>query len=730
MISGVTKRILGIIISAVLFLDPGAVVRGETSMSNRLAKEKSPYLLQHANNPVDWYAWGEEAFEKSRKEDRPVFLSIGYSTCHWCHVMEKESFENPEVAKLMNENFVSIKVDREERPDLDNVYMTAVQAMTGSGGWPLSVFLTPEGKPFFGGTYWPTEDQWGRPGFISILRSVADSWKKNRQNILRESENLTQLIQTHAVVKAKKNFTLGEDTLRSAYQELDSIFDSTHGGFGGGTKFPRSHTLSLLLRYGKRSGEGNVLKMVEKTLTEMAKGGIWDQLGGGFHRYSTTNDWFLPHFEKMLYDQAIVSKAYLEAYQATHSEEYAKIARRIFDYVMRDLHGSEGALYSAEDADSIDPEAAGKREGAFYVWEYSEIADLLGKEEGEIVSFVYGVEPGGNVGNDPHGEFPRKNILSLRHTVEEASGRFKKSIPEIERILEASKAKLFEARSKRPRPHLDDKILTDWNGLMISSLAFGSRVLEDPRYRDAAREAADFILKKLVREDGRLLHRYRDGDASILGTIEDYAFFIHGLVDLYEATFEARYLAEAKRLTQEMVRLFWDERDGGFFFTAADGEKLIVRQKEIYDGALPSGNSVAALDLLRVGRLTMNKELEKKAESLFSAFSSQIRQNPEAYVQVLIALDFALGPSQEIVIAAGEGAPETKEFLKAIYSRFIPNKVLVFHPNEVRAKTAIEALVPFIENQLPVNNKPTVYVCKNYVCQFPTTKLSEMEKLL
>jgi uncharacterized protein YyaL (SSP411 family) len=699
-------------------------------VSNRLAKEKSPYLLQHADNPVDWYPWGEEAFEKARREDKPIFLSIGYSTCHWCHVMEEESFEKPEVAQVMNENFVSIKVDREERPDLDTVYMTAVQALSGSGGWPLNVFLTPEGKPFFGGTYWPPEDRWGRPGFVTVLRSVAESWKANRGDLLKQGENLTQLLQKKAASKTETSFRLGEETLRQASSDLHSYFDETHGGFGGGVKFPRSHTLSFLLRFWKRSQEKDTLKMVEKTLHGMARGGMWDHLGGGFHRYSTDARWFLPHFEKMLYDQAILAKSYLEAYQATQNEEYARVAREIFGYVLRDLRDPAGAFYSAEDADSLDPLAGAKQEGAFYVWRQSELVDLLGPDEAEIFSFIYGARPEGNVQNDPQGEFPQKNILARIESIEAASKKFGKSLAEIERVLQESKKKLFEARSKRTRPHRDDKVLTDWNGLMISSLAFGSRVLGEARYRDAAQGAADFILEKLVRTDGRLLHRYRDGEAAILGTVEDYAFFIHGLVDLYEATFETRYLAEAKRLTGEMIRLFWDEAEGGFFFTADDAEKLIARPKETYDGALPSGNSVAALDLLRVGRLTAEKEFEKKAEELVTTFSKLISQNPEAYPQLLIALDFALGPSREIVLAGDEAAEATQGFLRAVYSRFLPNKVVLLHPVEEKGKAEIEALAPYLKNQLPVKGKPTAYVCENYVCRLPVTELSELEKLL
>ena len=699
-------------------------------MGNRLAREKSPYLLQHASNPVDWYSWGEEAFEKAKRENKPIFLSIGYSTCHWCHVMEEESFENQEVARMMNENLVSIKVDREERPDLDNIYMTAVQAMTGSGGWPLSVFLTPEGKPFFGGTYWPPDDRWGRPGFRAIIRSVTESWRKNKKEMIEQSEHLTQLIQQHAQAGLEETFSPGEETLKSAYQDLAEIFDETHGGFGQGIKFPRSHTLSFLLHFWKRANQKHALEMAEKTLSKMAEGGMWDHLGWGFHRYSTDERWFLPHFEKMLYDQALLSKTYLEAYQATRNQAYAETARKIFEYVLRDLRDPGGAFYSAEDADSLDPKQARKREGAFYVWEKTEMIDLLGEEESEIVSFIYGVETGGNVSVDPHGEFPGKNILSWTHSEEEAAQKFKKSQEEIKTILEASRKKLLSTRLKRPRPHRDDKILTDWNGLMISALALGSRVLEEPRYKEAAKEAADFLLDKLVQKNGRLLHRYRDHDASILGTLDDYAFFIHALIDLYEATFEVRYLEEAKRLTGEMVRLFWDSGRGGFFFTGTDSEKLIVRQREIYDGAIPSGNSVAALDLLRMSRLTMEKDWELKAQSLFSAFSAHLRQNPEAYPQLLMALSFALGPSREIVIAADPKDPEVLPFLRVIWTGFFPHKVVLLHPKDAPDRNRIESLSPFIENQLPVGGRPTVYVCENHVCQFPTTKLSELEKLL
>ncbi len=698
-------------------------------MGNRLANEKSPYLLQHASNPVDWYAWGDEAFEKARREDKPVFLSIGYSPCHWCHVMEEESFENPAVAKVMNETVVAIKVDREERPDIDNIYMTAVQALTGSGGWPLSVFLTPDRKPFFGGTYWPPDNRWGRPGFVSVLESVAGAWKNKRTELLRQSENLTELIQTHALERNKKTFPIEQKILHSAYHDLEAVFDEEHGGFGKGIKFPRSHTLSFLLRYWKKSGERS-LEMVEKTLFGMVLGGMWDHVGGGFHRYSTDERWFLPHFEKMLYDQAILAKTYLEAYQATQKKFYAETVQHIFTYILRDLRYPGGGFYSAEDADSMDPKTVRKREGAFYVWEKSEILEVLGAEAGEIVSFILGVREEGNVANDPQGEFPRKNVLSVTHSFEETAKQFNQPAAEIEKIIRTSIPKLFEVRSRRKRPHLDDKILTDWNGLMISALAFGSRVLGETRYELAARQAADFILQKLVRKDGRLLHRYRDGESSILGTLEDYAFFIHGLIDLYEATFETRYLAEAKRLTGEMIRLFWDEEGKGFFLTGNDAEKLIIRPKEIYDGAIPSGNSVAALDLLRMSRLTAENKFELLAQELFVTYSSALNQNPEAFPQMLIALDFALGPSREIVIAGTKESKEVKEFLHLIYAKFLPNKVVALHPEEGKAAKEVEALIPFIEDQVMQAAKPTVYVCQNHVCKQPVTSPGELEKLL
>src|SRR3989338_3057549 len=693
---------------------------GKFPDKNLLSKEKSPYLLQHANNPVHWYPWGDEAFAKAKAEDKPVFLSIGYSTCHWCHVMEHESFENPEIAEVMNKYFVSIKVDREERPDVDNIYMKAVVSLTGSGGWPLSVFVTADRKPFYGGTYFLPDSQWGRPGFKELLLSINDAWQNKRDELVKSSHSITQNLQSKSSWgQIGGNPMPDEGTLRSAYGQYAQRFDSRYGGFGGAPKFPSSHNLSYLLRYWKRANEPKALEMVEKTLTEMSKGGMYDHIGGGFHRYSTDQRWFIPHFEKMMYDQAILTKTYLEAYQSTKAEKYAQTTREIFEYVLRDMTDPKGGFYSAEDADSLPPEkftnmtpaedlSSEKTEGAFYLWRYQEIVEHLGKESAEVFNYYYGTESRGNAFSDPHGEFKGKNILYVAHGLEITAQKFGKIPQEIQKILNESKNKLFDVRKFRPRPHLDDKVLVDWNGLMISSLALGSRVLDEPRYGQTAEKSAQFILSMLVTKDGRLLHRYSDGEAGILGTLEDYAFFIHGLIDLYEATFKEEYLKEAKRLTGDMVKLFWNDKEGGFFFTATDAEKLLFREKEIYDGAIPSGNSMAALDLLRMGRLTLNREWEKKAEEYFKAFGQELSSGPSAYAQSLMALDFAIGPSREIVLAGQKDDPQTQEMLKSLYSRFIPNKVVIFRPASDEEARAIVDIIPFVKGQQSLDGKTTI----------------------
>lgn len=704
-----------------------------TAFTNRLIKEKSPYLLQHAHNPVDWFSWGDEAFQKAKKENRPLFVSVGYSTCHWCHVMEEESFSDAEIAKIMNEYFVAVKVDREEHPELDSLYMKAVMSLTGSGGWPLNVFLTPEKIPFYGGTYFPPRDTWAMQGFKTILLSVAHSWHERRDDIVRSAQALAKAMQQSAFAFAnpQKPVAINETLFAKAYESFYGQFDARFGGFGDAPKFPQGHALGFLLRHGERTRNRQALDMVEQTLLHMARGGIYDQIGGGFHRYATDAQWRIPHFEKMLYDQALLAMAYLEAFQATHNNGYAALARGILDYLVREMMHPDGGFYSAQDADSPDPYNRNeKKEGAFYLWKKDEITGLLGKENSEIFAYCFGVAASGNAISDPHGEFEKKNVLYIAHSAQDAASHFKKPVAEIERIIKASKEKVFDARSRRPRPHLDDKILTDWNGLAISSFAFASRVLNDAAYRHAAEKAAQFILQQLHDEHGRLLHRYRQGEAAFVGTLDDYAFFIHGLIDLYEATFDAHYLAAARRLSRQMLALFWDEANGGFFLTAHDAEALFMRAKELYDGAIPSGNSIAALGLIRLARLTMEKECEEKAQRLFAAFSNAVAAMPHAYPQLLIALDYAFGPSREIVLAEGKNRGLIDECVQSMYRRFIPRKVVAFRPHAEKEARGVAALIPFIERMIPLEDKTTVYFCENYTCQAPVTEREALERLL
>ncbi|MDP3722254.1 MAG: thioredoxin domain-containing protein [Candidatus Omnitrophota bacterium] len=720
---------------------------------NRLIHEKSPYLLQHAYNPVDWYPWGEEAFAKAKREDKPVFLSVGYSTCYWCHVMEQESFEHSEVATLMNAHVVSIKVDREERPDVDAIYMQAVMAMTGSGGWPMSVFLTPEGEPFWGGTYIPPDDRGGRPGFQTILRSIAEAWKARRQEILQSSRSLTQAIQAGAESGASVHLTPA--ILETAVEQFAQQYDPTHGGFGSAPKFPRSHSLSFLLRTWSRAKDPKTLEMVEGTLEAMARGGIHDHVGGGFHRYSTDGQWLVPHFEKMLYDQALLARTYLEAYHVTGKAHYADVARDIFEYVLRDLRDPQGGFYSAEDAGEVG------KEGEFYVWTLQDAERVLGTEDAALFNRFYGVTAGGNF---EHGT----TILSI-DTPREAFAKAEGLAPEeVRGRLETARGKLLAARNQRRRPHRDDKVLTDWNGLMIGALAYGARVLEEPRYAKAATAAADFLLERLQAaspaaggtssvgnpsladtpsperisparspagmvpaqsRDGRLLHRFRDGQAALPAFLDDYAFLSWGLLDLYEATFDVRWLREAKRLTQEMIRLFWDEQGAGFALSGRHNERLIATTKELYDGALPSGNSVAALNLVRLGLLTMDNGLNGYAERQLQVFSGQVAQAPHAFPQFLIAVDFWLGPSREIVIAGRPSVPETRAMVRAVHERFLPRTVLALQPAD-ETSSDLEALVPFAQAQRPLQGKATAYVCENYVCNLPITDLAKLAALL
>ncbi|MFZ5802385.1 MAG: thioredoxin domain-containing protein [Candidatus Omnitrophota bacterium] len=699
---------------------------------NRLAKEKSPYLLQHAFNPVDWYPWGPEAFQKAQRENKPVFLSIGYSTCHWCHVMEQESFENETIAELLNGDFVAIKVDREERPDLDYVYMRAVMAMTGAGGWPLSVFLTPEMEPFYGGTYFPSEDRWGRPGFYTVLERISERWKADPAKIRQSGEQVMAALRTQIEEKTTEPRIFDLGTFRKAYEELSMRFDAERGGFGPAPKFPQPHVLSFLLRYWDRTRDAEALAMVEKTLAAMARGGIRDHLGGGFHRYSTDPDWHVPHFEKMLYDQAMLARAYLEAYQATGKDLYQEAARDIFHYVLRDMTDSKGGFYSAEDADSVaDPQHPEKKtEGAFYLWSETEVRDVLGEELFPVFREGMDIRPGGNTAPEAGGEFSGKNILRIVESPENAARKAGKKAEEGPRLMGEAKALLLQARNSRLRPSLDDKILTDWNGLMISSLALGASALDDAGYRHAAKRAADFVLKEMKTRDGRLFHRWRDGDAAVPGFLSDYAFLALGLLDLYEATFEIRYFQEAVSVADKMIDLFWDEEGKGFFFASRDAEKAVQGAKEIYDSAVPSGNSVAAWVLARLARMTMNEGYETRARETFEAFSQAVSEMPSGHAMMLSAFDLELGPSREIVLAGRGDDLSLQAMAREIRRRYLPNKVLLFHSSALPDSKTLEKLAPFTRVQTPVEGQVTAYVCENYMCKLPVTRLESLKQLL
>ena len=681
--------------------------------TNKLINESSPYLLQHAHNPVDWYPWSKEAFEIAKSQDKPIFLSIGYSSCHWCHVMERESFSNEELAKVLNENFVSIKVDREQRPDVDNVYMNAVQMMTGSGGWPLSVFLTPQGRPFYGGTYFPAEDAYGRPGFKKMLLAISEAWKNRRTELLESAGKISEALKDLGKQPGKK--ILSPDTLQEAQSYLKRIFDSTYGGFGSAPKFPQPSNLSMLLSYWYRTADEESLEMVEATLDAMAKGGIYDHIGGGFHRYSTDERWLVPHFEKMLYDQALLSKSYIQAYQVTGKETYARVAKEIFDYVLRDMTDAKGGFYSAEDADSEGGE------GRFYVWEPQEIKDVLGKDEAEVFNEYYGVTGRGNFEAG-------KSILNISKSPHDLAKQFKRDRKAIENILMKGRSKLLKHRAKRPRPYRDDKVIVAWNGLMISSLAYGGAALGEARYIDAAQNCAEFVLGTLQR-DGRLMRYYRNGETVGLGFLDDYAFMIMGLLDLYEATFDVRWLIESKKLAEQMIELFGDEKGGGFYLVGNDAERLIVRNKPSYDGAVPSGNSVAAFVLLKLGRLTMERRFAHWGQRTLEAFSSQLAQSPTSLSAMLIALELWLGPGQEIVIAGDAEQADTKKMFRLVHNSFLPKAVVLFHASADDGK-AIEKIVPFSKEQVAVDDKATAYVCENYVCKRPVNSVSELKSLL
>lgn len=687
----------------------------EKGRYNRLIREKSPYLLQHAENPVNWYPWGKEAFDSARQEGKPIFLSIGYATCHWCHVMAHESFEDEEVAQILNRSFISIKVDREERPDIDHIYMSVCQGLTGQGGWPLSIFMTAEGNPFFAGTYFPKVSRMGMMGFIDLINRIAHLWEFDRQRILTSAEGISQILQSGAGW-TPRSFPLGPETLSKAYDQLALAFDPTWGGFGKAPKFPTPHHLSFLLRFSQRSGQSQGSFMVEKTLQAMRQGGIFDQIGLGFHRYSVDEKWLVPHFEKMLYDQALLALAYTEAYQALGKEEFRKTAQEIFTYVLRDMTSREGGFYSAEDADS-----EGK-EGLFYVWTPRQVKKHLGERLGDLFCRFYGITDQGNFEEGT-------SILRLAQAPAAFAQKEGMALPELSAALEQGRLKLFAAREKRVHPLKDDKILTSWNGLMIAALAKGQQAFQIPAYGQAAQKSADFILGRMVGPQGLLFRRYRHGDIAQPGFLDDYAFLVWGLIELYETLFEPRHLKAAIHLNQIMIERFWDEDQGGFFFTPKEGEGLIIRPKDLYDGAIPSGNSVALLNLLRLGRMTGSVNLEKRAERMLLAFGSPVAEHPMAYTQFLCALDFVFGPSREIVIAGDPQDETTRAMVALIQKTFLPNKVMLLLPKGPPGEELL-CLCPDLKNILSLPGKTAAYICTGYSCQNPITDLEELRKAL
>ncbi|QDT66391.1 thioredoxin domain-containing protein [Calycomorphotria hydatis] len=665
---------------------------------NRLANESSPYLQQHATNPVDWYPWGEEALQKARAEDKPIFLSIGYSACHWCHVMEHESFENEEIAAFMNEHFVNVKVDREERPDLDQIYMNAVVAMTGHGGWPMSVFLRPDLKPFFGGTYWPPTQRVNMPGFREILGHIRVAWHDRKDTVDKAAEDLTNAVAGMSLPEGEPQ-PLGEEVLQNAVSKFIRAADRINGGFGGAPKFPHSMDLQVLLRGWKRFGNQEALDVVTETLDKMAAGGIYDHLGGGFHRYSTDARWLVPHFEKMLYDNALLVQVYLEAYQAPGNEDYARVVRETLDYILREMTSPEGGFYSTQDADSEG------EEGKFFVWTREEIEAVLPAELVPLFCAAYDVTANGN--------WEGKTILNQPQPIQQAAEEFEIDLGDLQTILAECKQQLFAVREQRIKPGRDEKVLASWNGLMITAMARAGAVLDEPKYVTAAENAAKFIRTQMI-EDGRLLHAYKDGRARLNGYLEDYACLIDGLVELFQVNSDEALLTVAMRLADRLKTSFHDAEQGGFHFTSSDHEELIVRQKDSQDNATPAGNTMAATALLKLARLTGETELEDLAIGTLDMMSAQIAKIPLASGQALVALDFLLGPTEELVLAEGTDASENEQVLSALRKKFSPNQVFLRVPSG--SNLASPAL---LADKVSVGDQVTLYRCQRGACQAP-----------
>ena len=672
----------------------------QAEFTNHLINESSPYLLQHAHNPVDWYPWGEQAFAKARAENKPVLLSIGYSACHWCHVMAHESFEDEDIAKLMNELFVNIKVDREERPDLDQIYMNAVQMMTHHGGWPMTVFLTPDGVPFYGGTYYPPQDRYNIPGFPRVLISVAEAYRDRQQDIAETGTSLLRELRRLSEPSGSGR-PVEQELLDAAYAGLVRSYDSTNGGFGGAPKFPPAMALEFLLRTYKRTANQDALRMVAHTAEKMAYGGMYDQLGGGFHRYSTDSQWLVPHFEKMLYDNALLSRFYLHYFQVSQQPLAREIAEGILDYVLREMRDPAGGFYSTQDADSEG------HEGKFFVWDLDEITSVLGEADASSFNAYYNVTQGGN--------FEGRNILNVN--------------PSAPRPNPESLRKLFAHREQRIKPDRDEKIITAWNGLMLASFAEAGIILNRPDYSEAARRNAEFVLTNLTR-NGLLLRTYKDGVAKYTAYLEDYAFFIEGLVTLYETTGEFRWLSEAISLTDRMIEEFWDQDGGGFFFTGKSHEALIVRSKDYFDNATPSGNSVAAAVLLRLAILTNSERYRDLAQGVFSEMADSARRYPSGFGYALSAMDFFLSSPKEIAIV-GRDAADIQPLLQEVWRKYLPNKVVApGYADTHSGSPAASGSIPLLQNRPLLDGRATAYVCQHYACQQPVTATAELEAQL
>ena len=693
---------------------------------NRLGRERSPYLLQHAGNPVDWHAWNDEALERARREDKPIFLSIGYSTCHWCHVMEHESFEDPAIAGLLNRDFVSIKVDREERPDVDRVYMAFVQATTGAGGWPMTVFLTPDLEPFYGGTYFPPSSKWGRPGFAELVTELARVWKEERARVNEAAGELTARLKAVTTGAGAENEVADPEALDQGVEQFQMAFDRRHGGFGTSPKFPRPSELLFLLREYARRQSQPALFMVAETLRAMALGGMRDHVGGGFHRYSVDAEWRVPHFEKMLYDQAQLVLAYVEAAQATGDDFYASVAEDTLHYVLRDMTSPEGGFYSAEDADSVPPERATeakpqKSEGAFYIWTDAELAALLG-DDIEIARRRFGILPGGNAPQDPHGEFTGKNVLYVSEPIQDVSARTSRPVEDVASALGRIRQTLFDVRNARPRPHLDDKVLTAWNGLMIAACARAARTLpsspDAPRYLAAAEKAARFIRQRLWTASSRtLLRRYRDGDAAIDAYAEDFACLIFGVLELFQATGDADWLEWAMTLQQRQDELFWDTEEGGWFSTTGKDPSVLLRLKEDYDGAEPAAGSVAAVNTLTLAHLTGDASYRDKAERTLARYGRRVGAAARVVPFMLCALSQWHAPAMQIVVVGGRTSAPVRELEHEVASHYRPFAVQVpVDPD--RTQAALQRLLPFVDG-MKAHGGGAVYVCRDFTCRQP-----------